>query len=66
MSVEVSAGVADKDAGVSVRGTETGVLVYHGQRIALDGRALKLVLWMAERQRRINRTAPVAGQMWLT
>lgn len=42
------------------------LLVYRGRRLALHGRALKLILWVAGRQRRINETAPEAGQMWMT
>jgi hypothetical protein len=58
--------MADKDAGVNVGEGETAVLVYHGQRITLQGRTLKLMLWVAERQWRINRTAPGAGQLWMS
>lgn len=60
------AGMTDKDAGAGAAGAEAGVLVYRGRRIALGGRALKLILWVADRQERINETAPVAGQMWMT
>ncbi|GAC1448149.1 MAG: hypothetical protein PVSMB4_04840 [Ktedonobacterales bacterium] len=42
------------------------LLVYEGRRLALHGRTLKLILWVASRQRRINETAPEAGQLWMT
>ena len=42
------------------------VLLYGGRRLELRGRALKLILWVASRQRRINETAPLAGQLWMT
>jgi hypothetical protein len=66
--------MSDKDiAGSTTPGGETsaaragdGVLVYRGQRIGVRGRALKLILWVAGRQQRINETAPVAGQMWMS
>jgi hypothetical protein len=43
-----------------------GLLLYRGRRINLCGRALKLALWIAHRQQRINETAPLAGQLWLS
>ena len=43
-----------------------GELRYRGRRIVLRGRALRLILWLAVRQNRLNETAPESGQLWLT
>jgi hypothetical protein len=56
----------DKDVHAGPPAAEIGELVYRGRRIALGGRALKLILWVAIRQERINETAPAAGQLWMT
>lgn len=51
------------------RGADTpdeGTLVYHNRRMAVRGRALTLILWVVSRQKRINDTAPTAGQVWLS
>jgi hypothetical protein len=45
---------------------EAVLLVYDGRRIGLRGRTLKLILWVAGRQARINETAADVGQLWLT
>jgi hypothetical protein len=45
---------------------DEAVLVFRGQRLRLRGRALRLIAWVASRQERINETAPLAGQLWLT
>jgi hypothetical protein len=45
---------------------EVGELRYRGRRIVLRGRALRLILWLAVRQNRLNETAPESGQLWLT
>lgn len=45
---------------------ETAELRYHGTRVLLSGRSLRLILWIAARQRRLNATAPESGQIWLT
>lgn len=47
-------------------GSDEGTLVYHNLRVAVRGRALKLILWVASRQKRINETAPTAGQLWMS
>jgi hypothetical protein len=56
--------IADVE-GTAPRADEA-VLSYRGARLGLWGRALKLILWVASRQQRINETAPVAGQMWMS
>jgi hypothetical protein len=43
-----------------------GVLLYGNRRVLVCGRALKLIVWMAAHQTRINAMAPAAGQLWLT
>ena len=43
-----------------------GELRYGGVRMRLRGRALRLILWLAGHQTRINETAPESGQIWLT
>lgn len=53
-------GTRDADA------ADEGTLVYHNLRVAVRGRALKLILWVASRQKRINDTAPTAGQLWMS
>jgi|GEM_PF-1074486 len=37
-----------------------------GMRVTLRGRALRLILWLAAHQSRINESAPESGQIWLT
>ena len=46
--------------------TGTGELRYRGLRVHLSGRALRLILWIAARQTRLNETAPESGQLWLS
>lgn len=48
------------------RDTVEGELRYGGHRMRLRGRALRLILWLAGHQTRINETAPESGQIWLT
>lgn len=43
-----------------------GELRYDGIHVRLRGRALRLILWLAGHQTRINETAPESGQLWLT
>jgi hypothetical protein len=43
-----------------------GELRFGGHRVRLRGRALRLILWLAGHQSRINETAPESGQIWLT
>lgn len=43
-----------------------GELRCGGQRVRLRGRALRLIIWLAGHQARINETAPESGQIWLT
>jgi len=45
---------------------ESGELRYGNTSVRVRGRALRLVLWLVEHQKRINETAPVTGQIWLT
>ena len=45
---------------------DAGELRYCGRRLTLRGRVLRLILWLAARQRNINEIAPDAGQMWIT
>lgn len=42
------------------------ILVVGDRRMPLDGRALRLILWVAARQTRINGMASEAGQLWMT
>lgn len=58
--------MGDRDADGPDEGRDEGTLAYHNRRVTLHGRALKLILWVASRQQRINNTAPSAGQLWLT
>lgn len=44
----------------------TGELRCGGVRLALSGRTLRLVLWLAAHQTRVNETAGESGQLWLT
>lgn len=48
------------------QGHHEGELRYGSLRLRLRGRALRLILWLAGHQARINETAPESGQMWLT
>lgn len=41
-------------------------LVIGEATIAMSGRVLHLVLWLARHQERINALAPEAGQVWMT
>ncbi len=43
-----------------------GELRCGGQRVRLRGRALRLIIWLAGHQTRINETATESGQIWLT
>lgn len=43
-----------------------GELRCDGHRVPLRGRTLRLILWLAGHQTRINEIAPESGQLWLT
>ncbi len=43
-----------------------GELRYQGSRLFLYGRTLRLILWIAARQRHLNLVAPDCGQIWIT
>jgi len=43
-----------------------GELHCAGLRLALSGRTLRLIAWLAAQQGRINATAAERGQLWLT
>jgi hypothetical protein len=45
---------------------EKGELHYAGKRFPLQGRVLRLALWLAAHQARINDAAPESGQIWLS
>ena len=45
---------------------ETGELRYAGARFPLSGRVLRLALWLAAHQARINEAAPESGQIWMS
>jgi hypothetical protein len=45
---------------------ESGELRYGKTSLRVHGRALRLVLWLIQHQKRINETAPLTGQIWLT
>ncbi len=47
-------------------GAYEGELRCGEQRVRLWGRALRLIIWLAGHQTRINETAPDSGQIWLT
>lgn len=47
-------------------GSYEGELRYRGVHVRLHGRALRLILWLAGHQARINEMAPERGQLWLT
>jgi hypothetical protein len=46
--------------------TLKGMLSCGATRVEVTGRALRLMLWMAARQERINAVAAASGQLWLT
>ena len=53
--------------GDSEQGAEhEGELRCGSLRVPLRGRTLRLILWLAGHQARINETAPESGQIWLT
>jgi hypothetical protein len=56
----------DSGLGDDLGGTYKGELRYGSHHVRLRGRALRLILWLAGHQRRINETAPESGQIWLT
>jgi hypothetical protein len=60
--------MGDREQGASgERGEgQEGELRYGSYRLRLRGRALRLILWLAGHQTRINETAPDNGQIWLT
>jgi len=43
-----------------------GELRYGGLRWPIAGRTLRLMLWLATRQQRINEVASECGQLWIT
>lgn len=43
-----------------------GTLCYGGARWPISGRALRLMLWLAAQQQRINTVASERGQLWIT
>lgn len=56
----------DRDA-LWIRGDiGDGELRCAGLRLPLTGRTLRLVVWLAAQQARINATAAERGQLWLT
>jgi hypothetical protein len=44
----------------------TGELCCEGVRLSVRGRTLRLMLWIATHQDRINTVASESGQLWLT
>jgi hypothetical protein len=42
------------------------VVVYAGKQLRVRGRALRLIMWVAWHQQRINDFAPESGQLWLS
>jgi hypothetical protein len=60
------AGEHEPGGALGVSGEECGELRWGATRVALRGRALRLILWLAGHQTRINSTAPDCGQLWLT
>lgn len=59
---EHDAGVSEAGAGGSVEGE----LRCGGLRWPIGGRTLRLMLWLARRQQRINEVASERGQLWIT
>lgn len=57
--------MAREDRQVSLDGQD-GELRIGRQSMRLTGRALRLILWLAHHQARINETAPESGQIWLS
>lgn len=56
-------------AQTGVRGpaaAEEGILILGNRRLVVYGRTLKVILWLIDRQQRINQIASAAGQLWLT
>jgi hypothetical protein len=53
-------------AGAEAPPAGQAILVIGDRRMPLDGRALRLILWVAARQTRINGMASEAGQLWMT
>ncbi len=47
-------------------GTAEGVLCYGGTHWPLSGRALRLMVWLAGQQPRINAVVSEQGQLWIT
>ncbi len=43
-----------------------GELCYGGERRRISGRTLRLMLWLAAQQQRINEVASDRGQLWIT
>lgn len=43
-----------------------GDLRFGDVHVVLQGRALRLILWIAGHQTRLNQTADESGQLWLT
>ncbi|HEY7779703.1 MAG TPA: hypothetical protein VIC85_05780 [Ktedonobacterales bacterium] len=67
----VEAGVEARPGACASAGAEAplagqAILVIGDRRMPLDGRALRLILWVAARQTRINGMASEAGQLWMT
>jgi hypothetical protein len=54
------------DSGSGAGKVIEGELRCGGHRVRLRGRALRLIIWLAGHQTRINETAPESGQIWLT
>ena len=63
---KIMADLRQGQQGDSGSGAYEGELRCGGQRVRLWGRALRLIIWLAGHQARINETAPESGQIWLT
>lgn len=57
-----SLGAANRRGVVSAEGE----LRCGGARVTLAGRSLRLIVWLATHQERINQSAEESGQLWLT
>ncbi len=56
----------ERSAGQGRRDEPEGELRVGGQRVTLRGRALRLILWLAWHQGRVNAVAPESGQLWMS
>jgi len=66
MDAAAAGGAGDDPGEHGPPGAAEGELWCGGVRWPLRGRALRLILWLATRQGRINEVASESGQLWIT